>query len=231
VWKWNCTSSYRVELVPGAEEDDDAAWRAELLGRYATVRGFMESLATVIPWGATDAGVDVLAAVRALPGVLARRPHTVEHVADGMASGSWRRLVFGNPDLPPPQVDRAAYTFCLLEALWRALRRHDVYARGADRWGDPRARLLDDTAWGIARPQVLTALGLPADPQNRLDELAQDLDQAYRQVADGLRPTPRCRSAADASNSSVSARSPNRPGCRWCGRRWPRCCRASTIRS
>lgn len=38
----------------------------------------------------------------------------------------------------------ATTTFCVLEALWRALRRRDVYAQGVDRWGDPRARLLDD---------------------------------------------------------------------------------------
>ncbi|WP_189255220.1 hypothetical protein [Lentzea flava] len=65
-----------------------------------------------------------------------------------MASGACRRLVFGNPDLPSPQVDGAAYTFCVLEALWRPLRRRDVYAKGTDKWGDPRTRLLDDTAWG-----------------------------------------------------------------------------------
>ncbi len=128
----------------------------------------------------------MVAALRALPSVLARRPPGAEHVAEEVVTGSWRRLIYSNPDLPPPQIDRAAYTFCVLEALWRALRRLDVYAHGADRWGDPRARLMDDTAWGIARPRVLTALGLPADPRERLDELPRDLDVAYRQVADGL---------------------------------------------
>jgi len=33
---------------------------------------------------------------------------------------------------------------------------------------------------------VLTALGLPADPDRKLEELAEEVDQAYRQVADGL---------------------------------------------
>lgn len=174
-----------AELVPD-DEDSDAEWRAQLVSRYQTVRGFLEALARVIPWGCTEASKPVLDALRALPGVLARRPPGREHTAEDIVTGSWRRLVFENPDLPPPQIDRAAYTFCVLEALWRALRRRDVYARGTDRWGDPRARLLDDTAWGIARPQVLTALGLPAQPDAKLDELATELDQAYRQVADGL---------------------------------------------
>lgn len=157
-----------AELVPDAEEDDDAAWRAELVKRYQTVRGFLDALARVIPWGCVEAGAPVLAALRVLPGVLVRRPPGKEHVTEDLVSGSWRRLVFENPDLPPPRIDRAAYTFCVLEAL----RRRDVFAHGADKWGDPRTRLLDDTAWGIARPRVLTALGLPADPDEKLDELA-----------------------------------------------------------
>ncbi len=175
-----------TELVPDADEDDDAAWRTELLGRYATVRPFLEALGTVIPWGATQNGVPILAALRALPGVLARRPPTVADVDEDLLVGSWRRLVLANPELEPPAIDRAAYTFCVLEALWRALRRRDVYAIGADKWGDPRARLLDDTAWGIARPRVLQALDLPADPAGHLAELAGELDTAWRQVADGL---------------------------------------------
>lgn len=40
--------------------------------------------------------------------------------------------MYGNPELEPPLIDRAAYTFCVLEALWRALRRRDVYAHGVD---------------------------------------------------------------------------------------------------
>ncbi len=36
-----------------------------------------------------------------------------------------------------------AYVFCVLEALHAALRRRDVYAVGADKWGDPRARLIE----------------------------------------------------------------------------------------
>ena len=43
------------------------------------------------------------------------------------------------PQLEPPLIDRPAYVFCVLEALHAALRRRDVYAVGADKWGDPRA--------------------------------------------------------------------------------------------
>lgn len=75
-----------------------------------------------------------------------------------LVTGSWR-LVFGNPQLEPPLIDRAAYVFCILEALHSALRRREVYAVGADKWGNPRARLIEERLWVRERPTVLTALG------------------------------------------------------------------------
>jgi TnpA family transposase len=65
----------------------------------------------------------------------------------------------------------------------RGLRRREIYAVGADRWGDPRARPLDGERWESARPRVLEALGLPADPDAHLQALSVTLDDAYRQVA------------------------------------------------
>ncbi|MEK8174156.1 hypothetical protein NKH77_49795 [Streptomyces sp. M19] len=50
----------------------------------------------------------------------------------------WRRLVFANPSLPQGLVDKAAYSFCVLEHLHRSLRRRDVFARDGDRWVTPR---------------------------------------------------------------------------------------------
>lgn len=41
-------------------------------------------------------------------------------------AGSWRRLVFDNPKLDPPLIDRPAFVFCVLEVLHSALRRRDV---------------------------------------------------------------------------------------------------------
>lgn len=69
------------------------------------------------------------------------------------------------PQAGAPLIDRPAYTFCVLEALHTGLRRRDVYAVGADKWGDPRGRLIEPRLWVAERPTILTALGLPADPR------------------------------------------------------------------
>ena len=175
---------------PGAEDPDD--WRAELLGRYPTVSGFLKLLPSVISFGATAEGAPVLAAMRALPDVLAYRgklpaPLIPGRLIDeGVVNGPWRRLVFGHPAHADGAVSRHAYAFCVLEQFWRGLKRRDIWADASTRWRNPQARLLEGGAWAAIRADVLTTLGLPADPDALLAEHAQALDAAYREVGGRL---------------------------------------------
>ncbi|ROQ65243.1 TnpA family transposase [Streptomyces sp. CEV 2-1] len=176
------------ELLPeGTDEDADTAWRKQLLERYATVRPFTSLLAEVIPWGATQAGTPIVEALRELPKVQARRKPGPEHIDASLLDGTWRRLVLGNPLLAVNgYIDKHAWTFCVLEALHTALKRRDVFAKGADNWGDPRARLLSGPDWQVNRPRVLTALELSGSAEEHLGELEVLLDEMYAHVADGL---------------------------------------------
>jgi Domain of unknown function (DUF4158)/Tn3 transposase DDE domain len=175
---------------PGAEDPDD--WRAGLLGRYPTVAGFLKLLPSVISFGATAEGAPVLAAMRALPGVLAYRSRLAAPlipgrlIEAGVVSGPWRRLVFGHPAHEGGVVSRHAYTFCVLEQFWRGLKRRDIYAEASTRWRNPQARLLDGHAWTAIRSDVLTTLGLPGDPGALLAWHARALDDAYREVGGRL---------------------------------------------
>ncbi len=68
--------------------------------------------------------------------------------------------MFDNPKLDAPLIDRPAYVFCVLEAMHLALRRRDVYAVGADKWVNPRVRLIEDRLWARERDSVPRALSL-----------------------------------------------------------------------
>jgi hypothetical protein len=46
-------------------------------------------------------------------------------------------------------------TWCVLELLYRALDRQDVFASPSNRWSDPRARLLDGACWEAMRADDL----------------------------------------------------------------------------
>ncbi|GAB3451230.1 Tn3-like element Tn3 family transposase [Streptomonospora sediminis] len=176
------------EQVP--EDDDGAAeWRARLVKRYRTVQGFIELLLEVIDFDATEAGHPVLAALRTAAAMAPSRKHyraadIAAHAA--LTGGTWKRPIFANPELEPGRIDKAAFIMCAVEHLYHALKRRDVFARGADRWGDPRARLLDGDQWQATRDKVLRALGLEAEPAGHLAELASALDAEYHRVLDGL---------------------------------------------
>lgn len=58
-----------------------------------------------------------------------------------------------------------------------------MYAIGADRWGDPRGKLIPQAVWRVHRDSILTALGLETGPTRHLKDLAEDLDAAYKRVA------------------------------------------------
>lgn len=177
-----------VALAGQADEDADAAWRAELVKRYPTVRPFLPLLCQVIAFGAAPDGERVLRALKALPQLWGggRNKVGVGEIDQELLIGSWRKLVLAGPDLEPGTVDWRAYTFCVLEQFHRCLKRRDIFAANSSKWGDPRAKLLAGDAWKSAMPMVLASLGLPEDPAAHLAERAQLLDATYRDVASRL---------------------------------------------
>jgi hypothetical protein len=86
-------------------------------------------------------------------------------------------------------VGQRAYTFCVLERLQDGLHRRDLFVAApapSERWGDPRAELLQGAAWEAARAQVCRTLELAPAPEGELTALAAMLDEAYRRTAANL---------------------------------------------
>ena len=181
-----------TEIVPPAGDPDPDDWRAALPARYSSVAGFLKMLPAVIDFGANAEGAAVLAAMRALPDVLAYRGSLPAPLIPGrlidaaVVNGPWRRLVFGHPVHEGGAVSRHAYAFCVLEQFWRNLKRRDTWADASTRWRNPQARLLEGQAWQAVRGDVLAAVGLPDDPDGLLTGHARALDAAYREVGGRL---------------------------------------------
>lgn len=187
------------ESVPPADAADPDDWRAELLGRYTTVSGFLKMLPEVITFGANAEGVPVLEAMKALPDVLAYRSRLPAPLVPGrlvdaeVVNGPWKRLVFGHPVRADGSVNRHAYAFCVLERFWRGLKRREIYAGASTKWRNPQAELLEGAQWESIRPDALTALSLPANPDVLLAEHSRTLDAALREVGGRLAANPDVR--------------------------------------
>jgi TnpA family transposase len=173
-----------AELDSGGQ---DAAFRAELLRRYPSLRRFLPALLDVVSFEATAAGRPVLDALNALRGIEGRPGRvSAASVPLELVGGQWKRLVLENPQLGNGELDRRAYSFCVLEALQQALDRRDVFVPRSGRYTDPRASLLSGPAWEAARPEICASLNHHPDPKRALDRLAAELDGAYRQTAGRL---------------------------------------------
>ncbi|MGI5291994.1 hypothetical protein ACQEVF_53015 [Nonomuraea polychroma] len=98
----------------------------------------------------------------------------------------WRKAVYANKDLPQGAVDRDAYVVCVLEQLYRALMRRDIYASPSHRYSNPRARLLDGKPWAAVREDVLAGLSLDMPVEEHLTDLLRVLDAAWKQMGDRL---------------------------------------------
>lgn len=222
------------ENVPPADAADADDWRTELVGRYATVSGFLKLLPKVISFGANAEGARVLAAMEMLPDVLAYRSRLTaplipaKLIDPAVVNGPWKRLVFGHPAHEDGAVNRHAYTFCVLEQFYRHLKRREIHADASTRWRNPQAQLLEGEPWDAVRPDVLTALGLPENPDALLADHARTLDTAYREVGGRLVANTEVRvdDAGKIHLTGVKAvEEPPSPACAIAPRR---CCRAST---
>jgi hypothetical protein len=113
-------------MVPPPEAIPEGNWRAELAKRITAVSGFVKVLTSTITFGATATGAPVLAAMTDLGEQLASEARwTVRNrrVHPAVVTGPWQHLVFGHPARADGSVDRAAYTFCVLEQFHRYLKR------------------------------------------------------------------------------------------------------------
>ncbi|WP_405884629.1 Tn3 family transposase [Streptomyces sp. NBC_01136] len=122
-----------------------------------------------------------------------RRPIEAWEVPAKFLTSAWRRLVFPPPPMPVGSVDKRALVVAGTEALRSALHRHEVFVPGLRKWGDPNARLLDDTAWQAARARVCEELDLDPQPDRILAQWTDRLDSAHREFADGLAANPAVR--------------------------------------
>jgi len=162
----------------------DEATSQALSGSYATVRRFLPALRRGLRFEGTPAAKPLLAAwdflhQQELAGRGRPRWATAPRTVIPKA---WTRRVFPAKD----EVNQAAYTRCVLDRLYQALRRREVFVPVSERYGDPRAELLQGEAWETTREAVARVLERSTDPQVELTQLQAQVRAAYAEVGANL---------------------------------------------
>ncbi|MEV8181407.1 DUF4158 domain-containing protein [Specibacter sp. NPDC078692] len=179
-----------VTLVLQDGDSAQTALRGAPALRYNTVKSFLSLLGETSALEAATGGVSILAGVKKLPALSRRKvgekPLLPREIDDTLVPPHWHKAVYANAEQPEGTVDRDAYVVCVLEQLFRALKRRDIFASPSHRWSDPRARLLMGTEWEAVREDILAGLSLEEDAEAHLRELVEVLDATWRQTAERL---------------------------------------------
>ena len=157
----------------------DDNFQNEMVEQYGRVRRFLPKLLNDIEFKAAPAGENTLDAYNYLASLLESRKQLLDDAPLDIVSNPWKHLVFDKDG----RVNKRGYTLCFLDKLQDSLRRRDVYVENSDRWGDPRAKLLQGHEWQSNRINVCRSLGHPLDPKEAIDGLVRQLDAPYKQVA------------------------------------------------
>lgn len=168
-----------ITLVREIARPSDDNFHEEMVEQYGRVRRFLPHLLNTVKFSSAPAGVTTLNACDYLSREFSSRRQFFDDAPTEIISRSWKRLVINKEK----HITRRGYTLCFLSKLQDSLRRRDVYVTGSNRWGDPRARLLQGADWQANRIKVYRSLGHPTDPQEAIKSLGHQLDSRYRQVA------------------------------------------------
>lgn len=160
----------------------DNNFQDEMVEQYGRVRRFLPKLLCDIEFKAAPAGEATVETHQYLARMLESRKQLLEEAPLDIVSNSWKRIVFDKDG----RVTKRGYTLCFLDKLQDSLRRRDVYVENSDRWGDPRAKLLQGAEWQANRIQVCRSLGHPLNPREAIDGLVRQLDTTYKQVAENF---------------------------------------------
>ena len=171
-----------VALVGTLARSPDDDNHAEQIEQYRRIRRFWPHVLRTVSFQAAPAGQPLVNALNFLADIEGEHPPDMSRAPLDHIPRSWRREVIG----PDRRIDRRAYTVCVLERLQDSLRRRDVFVRPSVRWGDPRVKLLQGSAWESARPHVCRILGREATAATEIEALTRRLDETYRRTTANL---------------------------------------------
>src|SRR5437588_1025573 len=177
-----------VTTVGELTRPPDDNYAQELLDRYLMMRRFLPTFWRTLEFDSTPGGKPTLQAVQFLQRIEGKSRAAMQQAPPTAIPRSWQRYVFerhSSPEdgQPESRVNHQAYTVCVVERLHEALRRHDVFVEPSERWGDPRAKLLQPEQWEGIRAQICQTLGRDISAELAIERLSRQLEETYQRTA------------------------------------------------
>lgn len=161
--------------------EDETHYYENLVHHSGQMRRFLPTLLQTIEFSGTAAGRAVLEALAFLRRREGKREVSMDKAPRAVITNNWHKLV-----LSEGAPDHRFHALCTLERLRDGLHRRDIFLTDSQRWGDPRAKLLQGEAWREARPAICRTLGRQVSSETELQALEKQLDAAYQRAGESL---------------------------------------------
>lgn len=158
---------------------DDIFYR-ELENKEQTVKNFLPAMLRVMNFDGNEAGKPVIQALNWLKSKSKKDAPMI------IVNKTWKRYVLDKDN----QLNKSAYTFCVLDKLQGALKRRDVFVKPSFRYSDPIANLHTGEEWDVIRPTICRSLNLSLEPYLYIQEIVTELDEMYKLVASNFDNNP-----------------------------------------
>ena len=153
---------------------------------YRSIRRFLSLFLHLIPFQSVSEDNTALTALRFLYQLELGDKKSLQDAPRAVITTSWQTFVFDeNGD-----IQRDAYTICVLQELLQQLRQRDIYIMPSEQWYDPRQFLIDVNQWKLLKPQICRLLDRNPQPEPELEDLSQQLNDAYHQANEALLHDP-----------------------------------------
>lgn len=147
---------------------------AQLGGRYPYLRRFVPALIAALRFQAVPSAQPLVDAIDTVRDLDASGGRVLPDTAPtGFVPARWRPHV----RTPDGRLDRRQWELCLLSELRTALRSGAVWVQGSRRYQPADRYLIAAAAWPARRDAARAMLGLPAHADERLAQLAADIDE------------------------------------------------------
>ena len=137
--------------------EDETHYYEHLVNHYSQMRRFLPMLLERVDFRGSAAAEPVLKALAFLRRREGKQEVPMEKAPREVITKNWQKLV-----LPENVPDQRFYTLCTLQRLQDGLHRRDIFLAESERWGDPRAKLLQGRRGArLGRPSAGHSAGKP----------------------------------------------------------------------
>ena len=167
-----------LETVSAVAQPKKLPLHVERIAQHYRLRPFLRAFLQTMIFEGMPEGESVLRALAFLRSIDGERKPNFAAAPRAVIPRSWRSSVITETG----EIDRNAYTMCVLEQLQTALRRRDVFAVPSERWNDPRIKLLRGEQWERLRGRLCHSLGRDPSGKCELERFSEHLDDTYRRA-------------------------------------------------